>query len=44
MNIHRVKERITIGAIVAGIIAAGVAFWQMVAALMWACYRAGVPM
>ena len=41
---EKAKERMATGAIIAGLIAAGVAFWQMVAAIMWACYRAGVPM
>lgn len=29
---------------VCGIIAAGVIFWQLLAAFLWLCYYAGIPM
>lgn len=40
----RVKERVITAATVIGIIIAGMVFWKLVAAFMWACYYAGIPM
>lgn len=38
------KQTLKVTAAVIGIIAAGLAFWHLVAAFMWACYYAGIPM
>lgn len=44
MNVKKYKERVIAAAVVLGIIIAGTAFWKLVAAFMWACYYAGIPM
>lgn len=38
------KQTLKSTAAVIGIIAAGLIFWNLVAAFMWACYYAGIPM
>lgn len=44
MNIQKVKERVIAVAAIIGFIIAGMAFWKLFAAFMWACYYAGIPM
>lgn len=44
MNIQKTKERVITAAIVIGFIITSIVFWKLVAALMWACYNAGIPM
>lgn len=44
MNKNQLKDRVITAATVIGFIIAGVVFWKLVAAFMWACYYAGIPM
>lgn len=44
MNVQKVKERVITAATVIGYIIAGMVFWKLVVAFMWACYYAGIPM
>lgn len=38
------KQTIKATAVIIGIVAAGLLFWKALAAFMWACYYAGIPM
>lgn len=38
------KQALKATAVIVGIIAAGLIFWKALAAFMWACYYAGIPM
>lgn len=38
------KQPLKAAAVILGIIAAGLLFWELVAAFMWVCSYAGIPM
>lgn len=38
------KQTIKATAAIIGVIAAGILFWEVLSALLWACYYAGAPM
>ena len=38
------KQTLKAAAAIIGILAAGLLFWKALAAFMWACYYAGIPM
>lgn len=38
------KRNLKIALAAVGMIAAGLIFWHIVAAFMWLCYYAGIPM
>lgn len=40
----QIREEVVTALTIVGIIAAGIAFWKLVAEFMWVCYAAGVPM
>lgn len=41
---QKTKEKVITAAAIIGLIVAGMAFWKLVAAFMWACYHAGITM
>lgn len=41
---QKTKENVITAAAIIGFIIAGIAFWKLVIAFMWACYHAGITM
>lgn len=44
MNVVKIKDRALTAAVIIGFIVAGMVFLKLVAAFMWMCYYAGIPM
>lgn len=44
MNVAKIKDRALTATVIIGFIVAGMVFWKLVAAFMWMCYYAGIPM
>ncbi len=40
----KVKEQAALMVVVSGVAIAGMIFWELIRAFMWACYYAGIPM
>jgi len=38
------RDRVALAALILGFMAAGLALWKIVAAFLWLCHYAGLPM
>lgn len=44
MKSERISDQVKTTAAIIGFIVAGLLFWKLVSAFMWACHYAGIPM